>query len=97
MPKLNVFQDKDGDFVITDADAVAPGISAFQLSGSDATAISIVKWLQEQQRVTLWLNVGKLAHDSGPTIDALQHKLVLTQDVDEDDTVYAVLASLSTY
>jgi hypothetical protein len=25
MPKINVFKDKDGDFVVTDADAVAPG------------------------------------------------------------------------
>jgi len=93
MPKLNVFQDKGGDFVVTNADAVAPGISAFQLSGADDTASSILDWLQDFTYGVLARKVGVLTHDSGPIIEALQHKLVLTQDVDEDNAVYRVLAA----
>jgi hypothetical protein len=92
MPKINVFKDKDGDFVVTTADAVAPGVAAFQLSGSKVTAETAVSKLQGVPGFVLLLESGRLGKDTGDFIASLKHELVFTAEVDEDDTVYQVLA-----
>lgn len=94
MPKINVFKDKDGDFVVTNADTVAPGISAFQLRGAEfSTPAETVTTLQDVPGFVLAMNAGRLAGDAGDFIASLKHELAYTAEVEEDDKVYQILTA----
>lgn len=77
MHTINVFEDKDGDYVVTDADKVAPGINAWQLNGERVRKTGgPIKSLEALPIITLAIQAGTLEADTADLIASLQHKLV---------------------
>ncbi|CBY88539.1 hypothetical protein [Pantoea phage LIMEzero] len=95
MPKINVFKDVDGDLLVTTADKVEPGITAFQINGERVSAADVVSELRDMPRIILVMQAGRLANTAevAALIARLQPTLVHSVNVDEDDEVYEVLAA----
>jgi hypothetical protein len=77
MGTINVFEDKDGDYVVTDAERVEPGITAWQLSGEASREQGgPIAVLESMPSLVLLVNKGELGKDTADFIQSLEHKLV---------------------
>lgn len=95
---LNVFKDNEGDYLVTNAPAIVAGINAYQLDGKAVDAAGgPIAALQDCPFIVLLMQAGKLRDgDSGEVADItarLEHKLVQSVELDEDDKVVAVLTA----
>lgn len=93
---LNVFKDKDGDYLVTTAPAIVAGIPAYQLDGKAVDAEGgPVAALQDCPFIVLIMQSGKLRDgDSGTVADLtaqLEHELVESAELDADDNVIMAL------
>ena len=91
---LNVFRDKDGDYLVTNAPMITAGISAFQLAGSTDEDGGPVAYLS-QLPFSLILTVGVLRDGPrGKVADIVaenQYELIETAELDEDDAIVRAL------
>lgn len=85
MSNINVFRDNEGDYVVTTADKVAPGINCWQLNGRHVDSVGgPISALRSCSSITLMGQAGELAEneETAALIDSLEHALV--ESVDDD-------------
>lgn len=85
MSNINVFRDNEGDYIVTMADKVAPGINCWQLNGSHVDSVGgPISALLSCNSITLMSQSGTLAEDeeTASLIDSLE--FVFVESVDDD-------------